>query len=1736
MLSKIFTGSSSNAGTNPTTTSPSSKSTATPSTRPSFTLHRQRHSKTSNELSPSAYFTPTSPSNAHPHSLAAFDQLLTKGDTKHISLSNELEDPPSSPEVLREVETPKTATSFGVGVGVKEGGGSPLYNLYSQSQKNVSSLNSSAKGKLSSPSTPNLASPQQSFIDHPPPLPPPLPSKGSSSTYYDAEEDMDHRRSIYRSPGTASSPDLKTLIKKAKASPNPSPINTPNVNSNAASLSPREKERDGYCHNTEKEDPISHRSSSRHPPPPPRPSFQEKEKEKQPPLPTADPTRTLDHDPQLFRPRLPPPPAGAAPPNHPHPSSHSSHAHAHVQVPFPPSPSASPVPGQGMRRGSGSGSGSGSFDRGAGGAMAMGVEEEEEGGRRERQSSMGKKGFQNTMRKTSGFFRKRFGPSQSPSAQSSPTTIHTTSYPPSAPSSPPPVPSVPHTYQNTLKKPRQNHSRNSGSIERLDSPVSPSAAREGRHLSPQDRRRSMSFNSGTASALSQLLNKVAAGGSSNLEYKARDEETFKQDVQNWEDDLDDIFAKIGKSYVLENQRSSFTPPVARNVRVVESAPVTPMNDSGERGRNRASLDQERERVESGGERRRPAVWDQKWNLSPSPSAGNVNNLSPTTAGGLYRNKILSHSTSALPTSGSSSSVGSSNTGLGISGVDGSVEDPANVPPSIRLVPNSPHTPLQNGDSGSDPDMIKRLRNELRNTSAQGLGSPSSKRLSYIGAGLEPIREAHSRENSVATPTSLVIPGEDGRRPFPPDKRRASMIEASPSGSPKFDVPTITQSPASAQPSSFKIPPLPPNRKATRSSISGYPTSPSTTRSASASNSFSTSVTSLESDKAKRDLMEDELKFAGNRSASPGGTSLEDKARELALKAWHEEEGFLKREKIAEWLGGINRLNKAACTAYLELFDFAGLRMDAAFRKLCEKLYLKAETQQIDRILDEFSKRYWNQNRGLIYGSSDIVHVIAYSLLMLNTDLHIVDSPTHMSRAQFIKNTMSAIHSHRSQSISRNGTPDPVSGSNPSVSALDDDCSVHTGEEVSNIRRSLERLKETIANNPASASKVRSQRTGSIGSWQTPPQLESPEASSVHLPTRKGSGTVNTSLQDLRHRRSGSLTRTGAAVRDRWWDGEVETLLKEMYTAVKSQPIFMIASSSNLLLPDARTSMSLTSGSPYGTWGGVTRSGSRRSANSYGTDRNKRTSLRNFGNFLGPGHEIGRPASPAFSSFSDEMGDTNAYSARQPATIGFASNLTTTIIREQQEDDAASESGQSITEEELALMGAPWAKEGLLHRKHYWESTNKRSKDKNWTQCFVVISKGEMQMFKFGEGGGGGMSSAMGGGNWLTNAQSLGDISLIHALCSALPPPGYSRDRPHVLVLTLSNGGSYFFQAGTEDLVNEWVMTCNYWAARLSREPQEGVSNHEYGWGRVDLDREPQEEHIGRPSSVKSGKSGKSRKSMSNSGHVGGFYNPNDKIVIGEWKPPIIPFTKTNLEEDEQLESLKRHLATMKVDLDKHQELRGPMMRLFSPRSQNGQKALANWEKKSKWLLAEIVKFETYIEVLERSVKLRNKKRDEKRVEELLKVADAADDADAAMAMESQREQDMEEDYELDPDKTLEQMPSTQYRPNSRTSDPPRSPTSPREPMSPISSTGAYPPRTFTHPEQSFQRQSIGHREPVSPRERESEPGPPRERERPPPLGLAVKRSSAMTGSTVASTVDEFFDFSPQSGKSSFDKA
>ena len=292
------------------------------------------------------------------------------------------------------------------------------------------------------------------------------------------------------------------------------------------------------------------------------------------------------------------------------------------------------------------------------------------------------------------------------------------------------------------------------------------------------------------------------------------------------------------------------------------------------------------------------------------------------------------------------------------------------------------------------------------------------------------------------------------------------------------------------------------------------------------------------------------------------------------------------------------------------------------------------------------------------------------------------------------------------------------------------------------------------------------------------------------------------------------------------------------------------------------------------------------------------------------------------------------------TMGFASNLSHTIIREQQEEDARSDTSDvSITDEELALLGAPWAKEGILQRKRYWDAPGKRSKDKNWMQVFTVIEKGEMKMFQFGGSGlAGGHGSGVGGGNWLSNAQVVGEVTLAHSLCSAMPPPGYNRSRPHVLVLTLASGGSYFFQAGTEDLVNEWVLTCNYWAGRTSKEPlMGGVSSMDYGWNRVFANMADGENEVEDLVSVRSGRSGHSRKSrmsyvgsISRHGGSGAHDSGMDRITLQDWQAPQPPTTHSTLSEDAQLDSLKRHCAALQIELERHNSLRVPMQKLVSP--------------------------------------------------------------------------------------------------------------------------------------------------------------------------------------------------------------
>ncbi|CAL1707118.1 unnamed protein product [Somion occarium] len=719
-----------------------------------------------------------------------------------------------------------------------------------------------------------------------------------------------------------------------------------------------------------------------------------------------------------------------------------------------------------------------------------------------------------------------------------------------------------------------------------------------------------------------------------------------------------------------------------------------------------------------------------------------------------------------------------------------------------------------------------------------------------------------------------------------------------------------------------------------------------------------------------------------------------RGKELAAKCWAEDEEFLAKDKIAEWLGGQSPINKVALRHYMDNFDFSGLRLDIAFRRLCAKLFLKAETQQVDRILDEFGRRYWDCNPTSIFGSASVVHAVSYSLLLLNTDLHVADLSSRMSRGQFVRNTITAIQMQLQPIATRSGSATDVSP--------DDWSSLRGGSDGSDPPAPVFTKRVKRSDSMTSWSSVTRDGLSSMfmqassGQLSTTPSDTPAQTSGRQTPLNSSRVSVISSGQESRVNEGSTPT----FAYDRNWEQEMESLLKEIYAAVKNQQI---------LQPISAARLSMSSLSPHNA---VLRSRSLRAQPDRLTTL-KRGSIRGLQSILtaqtgyspySSNSSFDGRASPAPSFATSHEGLHGSSVSFLTPALGFASNLSHTIIRETQEDDTHSmKSDQSlstdisISDEELALLGPPWAKEGMLCRKQYWESTGKRAKSRAWIDVFVVIQKGELSMFVFGDhaSGGGGI---VGGGNWLENADPMGSVQLAHSLAHSLPPPGYNRQRPHCMVLTLSNGAVYFFQAGTEELVNEWVSTCNYWAARQSREPLSGgVSNMEYGWNRV-LDpvtrtRSISEDNYSRDDdscSVRSGRSRFGKKEFAAT--VRTDKSPwQDRTFINDWKPPMPPSVASTHDEEAQLEALRKHVTFLKTELQEHNELRTPMMKLYAPRSANAAKATANWEKKSQYLLTEIVKYESYIDSLQAAMSLRLKKRGEKALERALVVASPTSD-------------------------------------------------------------------------------------------------------------------------------------------------
>ncbi|KXJ92793.1 hypothetical protein Micbo1qcDRAFT_160612 [Microdochium bolleyi] len=90
-------------------------------------------------------------------------------------------------------------------------------------------------------------------------------------------------------------------------------------------------------------------------------------------------------------------------------------------------------------------------------------------------------------------------------------------------------------------------------------------------------------------------------------------------------------------------------------------------------------------------------------------------------------------------------------------------------------------------------------------------------------------------------------------------------------------------------------------------------------------------------------------------------------------------------------------------SYMRKFSFFEEPMDMAIRKLLMEAELPKETQQIDRCLQAFANRYHECNPG-IYSTPEQAYFIAFSLLILHTDIFNKNNKHKMQKADYLKNT------------------------------------------------------------------------------------------------------------------------------------------------------------------------------------------------------------------------------------------------------------------------------------------------------------------------------------------------------------------------------------------------------------------------------------------------------------------------------------------------------------------------------------------------------------------------------------------------------------------------------------------------------------------------------------------------------------------------------------------------------------
>ncbi|GAV81216.1 Sec7 domain-containing protein/Sec7_N domain-containing protein [Cephalotus follicularis] len=111
---------------------------------------------------------------------------------------------------------------------------------------------------------------------------------------------------------------------------------------------------------------------------------------------------------------------------------------------------------------------------------------------------------------------------------------------------------------------------------------------------------------------------------------------------------------------------------------------------------------------------------------------------------------------------------------------------------------------------------------------------------------------------------------------------------------------------------------------------------------------------------------------------------------------------LDKNLVGDFLGNHDEFCVQVLHEFAGTFDFQDMNLDTALRLFLETFRLPGESQKIQRVLEAFSERYYEQSPQIL-AHKDAALLLSYSLIMLNTDQHNVQVKKKMTEEDFIRN-------------------------------------------------------------------------------------------------------------------------------------------------------------------------------------------------------------------------------------------------------------------------------------------------------------------------------------------------------------------------------------------------------------------------------------------------------------------------------------------------------------------------------------------------------------------------------------------------------------------------------------------------------------------------------------------------------------------------------------------------------------